>query len=343
MNFPVLRFTKCCAIALLLCISPILSRAEDQAAAEKSAQLQKLLQQAPALPLERVPITYQVPSGEDWALGRITSIAFSPDRSLAYVMMRNDKAHPVIAVDRTGHVVRSWGSGIIQIPHNVAVDEDGNVWTTDAGSSRRIQKFTPEGKKIQEFSISGDMKDCAYPGTPSNGGMDFCGITDLIFISGGRLVITDGYGKMRILVYTRDGKEIREWGGAGKGPGQFQVPHGLGYDGKVLFVADRQNNRIQRFDIDGHYLGEWTHLGTPGSLRYANGALWVMCRTLEPDVKDQSAWILKVDPATGKILGKTAGNQGTPQQNHFIGVSANGEELASGFLPKAFFWYRAAK
>jgi DNA-binding beta-propeller fold protein YncE len=333
------EFRPIALLSCLLCFLPLHAGVQSANDA-KAAQLQKLLEQAPTLPLERVPITIQPPSGENWALGRVTSIALSRDKSLAYVMMRDDAAHPVIVIDRNGRVVRSWGAGMFQVPHNVAVDPDGNVWTTDAGSGSRILKFTPDGKKIQEFAIPDDATSCAYPATPSNGGRDFCGVTDIIFISSGRIVLTDGYGKMRIMVYTVDGTKIRDWGGPGKGPGQFQVPHGLGYDGKVLFVADRQNGRIERFDINGHFLGEWTHLGQPGSLRFANGALWMMLRTLEEPPDKQSSWVVKVDPATGKILGKIAGNVGTPQQNHFIGVSEDGEEIVSGFSPKGIFWYR---
>jgi hypothetical protein len=203
-------------------------------------------------------------------------------------------------------------------------------------------KFTPEGKKLQEFAIPDDANSCAYPATPSNGGKDFCGVTDIIFISGGRIVLTDGYGKMRIMLFTKEGGKIHDWGSKGTGPGQFEVSHGLGYDGKVLFVADRGNDRVQRFDIEGRYLGEWTHLGQPGSLRYANGALWIMVRTLGAPEK-QASWVVKVDPASGRILGKIAGNPGTAQQNHFIGVSEDGEEIISGFSPRGIFWYRAAQ
>ena len=66
----------------------------------------------------------------------------------------------------------------------------------------------------------------------------------------------------------------------------------------------------------------------------------MMLRTLEEPPDKQSSWVVKVDPATGKILGKIAGNVGTPQQNHFIGVSEDGEEIVSGFSPKGIFWYR---
>jgi DNA-binding beta-propeller fold protein YncE len=325
-------------LSCLVCLLPLGMHAQSATAA-KEAQLEKLLAQAPALPLERVPVTIQPPSGENWALGRVTSAALTRDKSIAYVMMRDDPAHPVIAIDRSGRVVRSWGAGMFQVPHTLAVDPDGNVWTTDAGSGSRIMKFTPEGKKLQEFAIPDDANSCAYPGTPSNGGKDFCGVTDIIFISGGRIVLTDGYGKMRIMVFTKEGVKIRDWGGKGTGPGQFEVSHGLGYDGKVLFVADRGNDRVERFDIDGSYLGEWTDLGQPGSLRFANGALWIMIRTLGAP-EQQSSWVAKVDPATGKILGKIAGNVGTGQQNHFIGVSEDGEEVISGFSPQGIFWYR---
>ena len=57
---------------------------------------------------------------------------------------------------------------------------------------------------------------------------------------------------MRVLEYAADGRRVREWGGQGDGSGQFRVPHGLAYDGtSVLYVADRDNGRLQRFDVNG--------------------------------------------------------------------------------------------
>jgi sugar lactone lactonase YvrE len=113
-----------------------------------------------------------------------------------------------------------------------------------------ILKFTPEGKKLQEISV-GEMAvgdKCAFP--------TLCGTTDITFGPNGRLFISDGYGNARILEYTPGGKRVKSWGSAGTGPGQFNIPHGIAYQGNTLYVADRGNSRVQRFDLDGRYLGE---------------------------------------------------------------------------------------
>jgi hypothetical protein len=275
-------------------------------------------QDAPRLPLEQVPLN---------SVGTVSSVAIDPG-GVIYVLQRGDKADPVIAVDKQGNTLRSWGKGIFTVPHSVRVDADGNVWTVDAGSSV-ILKFTPQGKKLQEISVgeiaTGDK--CAFP--------TLCGTTDIAFGPNGRLFISDGYGNARILEYASDGRRVKVWGSAGTGPGQFQIPHGIAYEGKTLYVADRGNSRVQRFDLDGHYLGEWTNLGRPFALKVAGGALWVSTMSPKPA-------ILKVDLATGKILGQIE----SPGP-HSIDVSEAGEVVASGCCggsnPNGYSWFRKTR
>jgi DNA-binding beta-propeller fold protein YncE len=264
-----------------------------------------LAQDAPRLPLEQVPLN---------SVGTVSSVALdqSTTRSgVIYVLQRGDKADPVIAVDKQGKTLRSWGKGMFTVPHSVRVDPEGNVWTVDAGSSM-ILKFTPQGQKLQEISVgeivTGDK--CAFP--------TLCGTTDITFGPNGRLFISDGYGNARILEYTSDGKRVKVWGSAGTGPAQFQIPHGIAYEGTTLYVADRGNSRVQRFDLNGKYLGEWTNLGRPFALKVTAGALWVSTMLTKPA-------ILKVDLATGKILGQIE----SPGP-HSIDVSEAGELVASG-------------
>jgi len=277
-------------------------------------------QDAPRLALEQVPLN---------SVGTVSSAAI--DRSgVIYVLQRGDKAGPVIAVDKQGKMLRSWGQGMFTVPHSVRVDAAGNVWTVDAGSSV-ILKFTPQGKKLQEISV-GEMAvgdKCAFP--------TLCGTTDIAFGPDGRLFISDGYGNARILEYSTEGKRVRVWGSAGTGPGQFQIPHGIAYDRNILYVADRGNSRVQRFDLDGHYLSEWTNLGRPFALRVTGGALWVS--TMFTKESQARPLILKVDLATGKILGQIEA-----PGPHSIDVSDDGEIVASGCCggsnPNGFSWFR---
>jgi sugar lactone lactonase YvrE len=272
-------------------------------------------QDSPRLPLEPVPLN---------SVGTVSSVAM--DRGgVIYVLQRGDKADPVIAVNREGKTLRSWGKGMFTVPHSVRIDGDGNVWTVDAGSST-ILKFTPQGKKLQQIDV-GEMAvgdKCAFP--------TLCGTTDLTFGPNGRLFISDGYGNARILEYTAGGKRLKAWGSAGTGPGQFNIPHGIANDGKILYLADRGNSRVQRFDLDGRYLGEWTNLGRPFALKVSGGALWVSTMFAKPA-------ILKVDLATGKILGQI-----DAPGPHSIDVSEAGEVVASGCCggsnPTGYSWFK---
>jgi len=272
-------------------------------------------QDSPRLPLEPVPLN---------SVGTVSSVAM--DRGgVIYVLQRGDKADPVIAVNREGKTLRSWGKGMFTVPHSVRIDGDGNVWTVDAGSST-ILKFTPQGKKLQQIDV-GEMAvgdKCAFP--------TLRGTTDLTFGPNGRLFISDGYGNARILEYTAGGKRVKVWGSAGTGPGQFNIPHGIANDGKILYVADRGNSRVQRFDLDGRYLGEWTNLGRPFALKVSGGALWVSTMFAKPA-------ILKVDLATGKILGQI-----DAPGPHSIDVSEAGEVVASGCCggsnPTGYSWFK---
>ncbi len=116
-------------------------------------------QDAPRLALEQVPLN---------SVGTVSSVAMDPS-GVIYVLQRGDKADPVIAVDKQGKTLRSWGKGMFTVPHNVRVDSNGNIWTVDAGSST-ILKFTPQGKTCRRFrwgksppAISALSRRCEAP------------------------------------------------------------------------------------------------------------------------------------------------------------------------------------
>jgi streptogramin lyase len=303
------------SIALLLCLS-----AGEQAPAQSDA---------PRLTRERAALAERMPNAA--SLGTVSSVAAGRDGTI-YVLQRGDKADPVIAVDREGRVLRSWGKGMFTVPHSVRIDPEGNVWTVDAGSSA-ILKFSPRGEKLQEIDVGevAPAEKCAFP--------TLCGTTDITFAPNGRLFISDGYGNARILEYTSAGKRVKAWGSSGTGPGQFQIPHGIANDGKTLYVADRTNARVQRFDFDGTYLGEWKNLGRPFALKMSGGALWVAGMTLETRAMP---WMLKVDPSNGKVLGQLE----SPGP-HSIDVNDAEELFANGCCggsnPNGFFLLRQTK
>jgi DNA-binding beta-propeller fold protein YncE len=291
------------------------------ATAGQAAELRALAAAAPKLALQRSEFAIQPPSA-GWGLEMVSSVT-SDSKGVIYLLQRGTKADPVVAVSRDGRVLRSWGKGLYKIPHSIRVDPAGNVWTVDAASSV-VLKFTPEGKQLLRIDVGG------LPESKS----EFRGTTDITFAPGGRLFISDGYGNARILEYSAQGKRVREWGTKGTGTGQFHVPHGIAIDqDNVLYVADRENGRIQKFDLDGKYLGGWSNLGKTFSLKIARGALYIGSQPRnEPN--GAPGWLMKVDRKTGKVLGMVESTG-----HHSVEVLPNGE-LLTGTRPDKVLWFR---
>ena len=257
---------------------------------EQAQELRKLIAESRKLWIQPTPLTIQ-PLTKDWTTDYVSSVA--ADRGgLVYVLHRNLNVDPVLAVDKTGRIVRSWGRGLYKNPHSIRIDARGNIWTVDSGSSV-VLKFSPEGKQLLRI----DVGEIPQPARGSRG------TADIAFHPGGDVFIADGYGNARVLRYNAQGVRVGEWGSAGTGPGQFQLPHGIAFHDGVVYVADRQNGRIQRFDANGKYLGEWQHLGKTFSVSVApDGNLWIGThpRTV---VNEAPGWLVNVDRRTGKVLG----------------------------------------
>ena len=305
---------------ILLCVLGLLAGVQDQA-----ADLRAIVRQAARLPLEPTEIT-PTPPRDGWAMGMVSWVA--ADRNgLIYLLQRGDKADPIVVMNSSdGKVVRSWGAGLYVMPHAIRIDPQGNVWTTDAASSRVI-KFSPEGRMLMEIAVGGQPTPCRN---------NFCGTTDIAFARNGHLFISDGYANARILEYTGDGTKIREWGTAGTGPGQFRLPHSIQIDEDgVIYVADRENGRVQRFDQDGKYLGEWAAFGKTFGLKLMPGALWLATQQRnEPNLSP--GWLMKIDRTSGAVLGYVE-----VTGVHGMDVMPNGELLVGpGPDAKAPQWFR---
>ena len=289
------------SLGLLLCLTvvsvtraqnpPRYTPAETEARAQAAGRLKTLIESSPRLPLSPHDLTVLLPEGQE--LGKVSWITRDPKTGVLWLIQRGDKADPVIAVDPQGHIVHSFGKGLYTIPHAIRLDPEGNVWTVDAASSRVI-KYTPGGKELLRIEVGGQ------PDIPN----PFKGTTDITFAPHGRIFLSDGYGNARVLEYTSQGKLVREWGAHGTGPSQFHLPHSIVVDEKdILYVADRENGRIEKFDLEGKFLGEISNLGRTYSLALGpNGTLWAgMAPLSEPT--GAPGWIVKLDRATGKVLG----------------------------------------
>ena len=78
------------------------------------------------------------------------------------------------------------------------------------------------------------------------------------------MYVADGYGNARVHRFSPDGRLLGSWGEPGAGPGQFHVPHGIAIDAAgTVYVADRENSRLQLFSPAGEFLAEWTDVARP--------------------------------------------------------------------------------
>jgi len=175
-----------------------------------------------------------------------------------YVFCRGE--HPVIVFDRQGNFLRAWGAGQFVRPHAVTMAPDGALWLVDDGA-HAAYKYTPEGALLQTLG---------QPGVPAprQSGRPFNQPTHLaIDPRTGDLFVTDGYANSSVHRFDAGGVLRTSWGRSGTEPGCFNIPHCVMLDAAgTVFVADRENHRIQRFDREGRYLGQWTNLYRPNAL-----------------------------------------------------------------------------
>ncbi|MDA1127997.1 MAG: peptidyl-alpha-hydroxyglycine alpha-amidating lyase family protein [Chloroflexi bacterium] len=201
---------------------------------------------------------------EGWVLGQTAIVTDSQDR--VYLFNRGD--HPLIVLDREGNFLNSWGEGQLPDAHGMFIDGDDNLYMP-VKNSHVVLKYKPDGNLLMTLGEWDKPSDTGWSGNYSDPAVRAAGPfnrpSDIALDAKGDLYISDGYGNSRVHKFSADGKLQFSWGEPGKtGPGEFHVPHGVWVhtDGRV-FVADRENNRIQIFDADGKYLDEWGGLARP--------------------------------------------------------------------------------
>lgn len=326
---PERRFDELCSqcVAGLLVLALLPGLAPAQVSPRVADNTRHLLERIDASPRLLLEMSEFFPERRiRSSIGMVSSVAAGQD-GLIYVLHRNPDFDPVVVFDQQGTLLRSWGSGLFKIPHGIRLDPAGNVWTIDAGNSH-IYKFTPAGEQMLHIDV-GDMP----PSNPSADG-GFRGATDIAFASDGHLFVADGYGNGRVIEYDADGRRVNTWGARGEDLGQFVVPHGIAIDSNDnVYVADRQNGRIQRFDRGGKLLASWENLGQVFSLFFDGNVLWAGTKRLD-QTNNAVGWVMKLDPTTGHVLGVV-----TVPWAHSLTVNAAGEFLV-GLTPNRILWYR---
>jgi outer membrane protein assembly factor BamB len=229
----------------------------------------------------------QVPDG--WAFGDVAGVGVD---SLDRVYVFNRGPHPMMVFDRDGRLLASWGEDVFPHPHAVHVTADDSLYLTDDGD-HTVRKCTTDGEVLLELGSPGRA-------APFMSGRPFRRCTHTALAPDGDIWVTDGYGNARLHRYSPSGELRWSFGQPGTGPGEFNLPHDIVSDPDgTIYVADRENHRVQIFDDAGQYLGEWRNLHRPGAL----------CR-----VPGQDAWLV------GEIGPVMRFNRGAPNLGPRISV-----------------------
>ena len=146
--------------------------------------------------------------------------------------------------DSAGKFLISFGSsgtdeGQMKEPNGIAIDDSGNIFVTDA-FNHKLMKFDPTGKFIKEW-------------TPEGG---FYGPRDIVFGPNKQLYIVD-QGRTRIARFDPATESFTVWGSGGSGESQFNDPTGIAIGGDRVYVADYGNQRVQVFDLNGTFVGQF--------------------------------------------------------------------------------------
>jgi DNA-binding beta-propeller fold protein YncE len=278
------RMWKAAAIAALLVGLGLAERALEKAAlAQRTA--------APAFQVD--PMWPKVP--KQWMLGQVAGLSVDA-RDHVWILQRpwslasDEKAEdpaapcchpapPVMEFDAAGNYLQGWGGEGegYEWPadeHAIHVDFKGNVWISSAGGPRlatkkenQILKFTQAGKFLLQVGRRGMSKGSLDTDNFNNAADIF------VYAKTNEVFVADGYVNRRVIVLDADtGKFKRMWGAYGnapddaapnqptdEGPGaaQFNLVHGVRVsDDGLVYVADRRNNRMQVFTVDGKFQRE---------------------------------------------------------------------------------------
>jgi len=166
--------------------------------------------------------------------------------------------------DRNGSFLNSWGEGIFTRPHGLHIGPDDSIYCTDNGE-HTVTKCTLDGKVLMRLGT---------PKTPSPmwSNTPFCQCTHTALSPEGDIYVSDGYGNACVHKYSPDGKLLFTWGMSGTEPGQFNLPHNICCDADGwVYVADRENHRVQVFDGNGKYQSQWNNLHRPSTIFMPGG------------------------------------------------------------------------
>ena len=266
----------------------------------------------------------------DMKMGAAASVAFDANGHLI-VLTRGDKTF--FEFDRDGNFVRAFGDRLFRRSHGLRIDREGNFWATDVGG-HVVVKLDRDGHTLLTLGTRGEAGEW----NEATGSRKLNEPNDVVIADNGDIFVAQGHtpgpnGDPRVLKFSKDGSFLKSWGGKGSGPGQFQVAHGMALDAKgQLWVADRENQRIQVFQPDGTFVRAIPFKGLPCGLDIGRQYIYM--------VNGFAGQLVRMD-LNGKVLGaigKPGKGPGEFGEAHMIAVNDRDEifvaDSANGALMK---------
>ncbi len=229
---------------------------------------------------------------------------------------------PTIAVfdGKTGRFLREIAAGVFAMPHGLSVDPDGNLWATDV-ALHQVIKLSPDGRVLLTLGTRGE---------PGDDGQHFNRPTQVGFARDGTILVADGYRNTRIARFSADGQFLGQWGTPGKGPGQFNTPHGIAIDAAgQVYVADRQNDRVQVFAPDGKLLAIWSspQIGRPYGVAVLGHNRFAIADGGEQPQSGPDRSALVIVDGAGRVIeriGRFGNQDGQFRMAHHLAADAQG-------------------
>lgn len=215
-----------------------------------------------------------------------------------------------------GEFLGAFGADLFVMPHGIHIDSDEHVWVTDVGR-HQVLKMNSNGEVLLILGrerFSGSTNDTfALP-------------TGVVTASDGCIFVSDGYGNARIAKFSAEGMFLQQWGSRGIENGEFKLPHAIAMDPKGdLFVADRENSRIQMFDCSGNHLETWQgkEIGKPFSVAASATHLFAADCGFP---KERRAGLVVVDRKTAEVsrFGEYGSTRGGMLGPHDITLAPDG-------------------
>jgi outer membrane protein assembly factor BamB len=248
----------------------------------------------------------ETPAGRQ--AGFVSQLALD-SRGRLFLVNRGD---PLVQVySPAGTLIAEWRNKECSHGHGIYISADDRVFIVDS-DSHCVRIYDIDGHPLLVIGT---------PGTPSSG-RPFNFPTDVAVSACGDIYVSDGYGNSKVHRFSSDGELIESWGEPGNDTGQFSNPHAIWIDAQSrVLVADKENHRVQVFDLHGVYLNSIDGLYLATDIcEGADGTIYV---------SDQTPRISAFSP-TNELLGRSRTFSGI---GHGIAVARNGAIFVADMMP----------